>query len=614
MGKEQILVPALLGSFGETSARLLSLLEDQRSSRGFSPEVLESLKNTPPERADWFSVLEWLVPRRGELPPEQEREIFAQTELLLRHQAYGYPPPGRDGGVEPVVFGTGGHRGQIGRGLTMLHVHVIITALINTIADLPPADRELHFGSPDISEIRRKGFVLGHDNRLFNPEFSFYAAHLLRQAGYEVRYAGRVTSPQLSLLVPHRGWAGALNFTPSHNPFRYGGIKLNPCDGGLAGSELTDPLAMEANRLLQGLGPGDWPGSQKLWADISRAEKQTQPVELNEPYLDLLAENPVIRLNDMAREIAALQPPESLVFVVDPVWGAAVPVYRALQRRLGENTLQLLHTEDDPYFGGQTTEPNEQTLGDVMQALRQSSAAFKVGIRNDPDSDRGLVGDDRRAVKMNKYAAMVMRYLMDLGQTGDMVTTLPTSHFGPDYARSRGCEVVLTPTGFKNFRPHMKNGQGLLSYEESDGLSIRGHTLDKDGVLAGLLAVRMVLHYRRSLSALLEQMEGEMGEYHWLQETFFIEMSAAEARTRLRRLEDIRPGTSLEAGGKTRTITAINTEDGYKFSLDDGTWLMMRPSGTEPKLRIYAETRESEAASAALCEAGREMARRALEQ
>ena len=320
----------------------------------------------------------------------------------------------------------------------------------------------------------------------------------------------------------------------------------------------------------------------------------------------------MVRLAELIAELRALPAEERVVYVADPVWGAAVPVYQALQQRLGSAVLRVLHTEIDPYFGGQTTEPNPSTLEDALAELRAAPGAFKVAIRNDPDSDRGLVGDEGGAIKMNRFAPLVMRYLLHLGLQGDLVTTHPTSHLGPDFARGHGCRVVLTPTGFKNFRPHLRDGRALVAYEESDGMTIRGHTVDKDGVLAGLLALRIVLHYRRPLSALVEALEAEVGHYHYRQETFFIDMSAAEAHQRLRKLGALQPGQTFQAGGRSHPITEVNAEDGYKLTLDNGAWVMMRPSGTEPKVRIYAESRESEASTRTLCEAAKALALEAV--
>jgi phosphomannomutase len=492
-------------------------------------------------------------------------------------------------------------------------VHVIVTALMQAIAAMDGAQRAEHFGASDLAEVKRRGFVLGHDNRLLNLEFSCFAAHLLRQEGYAVRYAGRISSPELSLLVPRLGWAGSLNFTPSHNPFRYGGLKLAPADGGLAGGDLTDPLAREANRLLQSSALGDWPTPEALEALLSAEGAAIERVDLHDAYLDALNEHPVVRLADLIAELRALPADGRVVFVADPVWGAAVPVYLRLQQRLGSEVLRVLHTEVDPYFGGQTTEPNPQTLEDALGALRATPGAFKVAIRNDPDSDRGLVGDEGGAIKMNRFAPLVMRYLMDIGQRGDLVTTHPTSQLGPDFARAHGSRVVLTPTGFKNFRPHLKDGRALVAYEESDGMTIRGHTVDKDGVLAGLLALRIVLHDRRPLSTLVEALEAEVGRYYYRQETFFIDMSAAEAHQRLKKLGALQAGQTFRAGGRSHPITEVNAEDGYKLTLDQGAWVMMRPSGTEPKVRIYAESRESDAATHTLCEAAKALALEAVQ-
>ncbi|MCH8882772.1 MAG: hypothetical protein IIA41_04640 [SAR324 cluster bacterium] len=559
---------------------------------------------------DYFALLELLIPRRDRLPAEVVAELRGALEALLKFKVYAHPA--QLGVQVPIVFGTGGHRGEIGLGLTLAHVHAIVTALVEQIEAMAPEERRVHCGAPDLDEVRERGFTIGHDNRLFNPEFSCYAAHLLREAGFHVRYAGIVSTPELSRVVVHLGWAGAINFTPSHNPFRYGGIKTNPADGGLAGPELTEPLAVLANRNLERLAEESWPDFDTLEALIARERERVERVDVHTPYLECLDAHPVLRLGELCATLKELGQAGRLRWVVDPVWGASVPVYRRILERVGEEALTLLHTEDDPYFGGQTTEPNEQTLGDALAVLRSSRCAYKVAIRNDPDSDRGLVGDEGGAIKMNRFAALVLRYLMDIGESGQVVTTLPTSHLGPDYARAHGSQVVLTPTGFKNFRPYLKDGKTLLAYEESDGMTIRGHTLDKDGLLVGLLAVRIVLHYGRPLSELMGELESQLGRYYYRQETFLVELSAAEAHQRLKKLAAIRPGECFQAGGVAHPITAVDARDGYKFILDDGAWVMMRPSGTEPKVRVYAESRHSDEATRILCEAAQSMALEAV--
>ncbi len=590
------------------AGQLQKQLKEQSARLGLPGEVVQQALETE----DWFLVQEWAIPRRGSLPAGPLSELIRTAESLLRLSVFAHPARHKRGKCVPVVFGTGGHRGEIGWGLTFAHVHAILTALLQMIARQSAAQRKLHFGAAHRAAVKERGFLIGHDNRLFNPEFSAYAAHLLSAAGYRVAYVGRIATPELSYLTPRLGFAGAVNFTPSHNPFRYGGIKLNPTDGGLAGSELTDPLQDEANRLLDALRPQAWPAPERFERIIAEEGRRTPPVDLHEVYLQGLERHPVVRLADLAATLKRPPPGRAVHWVADAVWGAAVPVYRKLQARLGAGVLTVMHTEDDAYFGGQTTEPNEQTLGDALGVLRQQAAPLKVAIRNDPDSDRGLVGDAGGAIKMNRFAPLVMRYLLDLGRDGGLVTTLPTSGLGPDFAAKRGKPVTITPTGFKNFRPHLLGGQTLVAYEESDGMTIQGHTLDKDGILAGLVAVRMVLHYGRPLSDLLRELEAECGTYYWHQETFVIDMPAREAHEKLKALGSIAPGRQVNAAGKTREVRSVNQEDGFKFTFTDGTWMMMRPSGTEPKVRIYAETRESLDATRALCQAAKALALEAM--
>ncbi len=559
------------------------------------------------EGGDGFTLLEWLIPRRAELG-QPGRELIATMEALLRIRTTIHPLSQGRGPLVPVVFGTGGHRGEIGWGLTLPHVWAILHALLDLIAAQPPEERRQHFGAATLEEVKQRGIVIGHDNRLFNPEFSFYSAHVLAEAGYRVAYAGRAATPELSFITPHQNWAASLNFTPSHNPFRYGGLKLAPADGGLAGNELTDGLEHRANKLLSGLKPEDWPAVAQLEGWIEAQRKSLPRVDIHQPYLEGLERHPVIRLGELIPALKQRAQAGGFHWVVDPVWGASVPVYQRLQERMGKAVLTLIHTEDDSYFGGQTTEPNEHTLAEAIELVRQHPATLKGCIRNDPDSDRGLVGDAGGAMKMNRYAVLVMRYLLELGRDGGLVTTLPTSHFGPDYARSRGKAVTITRTGFKNFRPHLSQGKALLAYEESDGLTIQGHTLDKDGIMACLLAMRMVLHYGRPLSTLLEEVQHELGQYYWLQDTFPINMLAKQAQQKLKALQAVQPGRIVQAGQKSYSVASINTEDGYKFVFSDGSWFMMRPSGTEPKVRVYAETRTSAADTQALCAAAKAMA------
>ena len=134
-----------------------------------------------------------------------------------------------------------------------------------------------------------------------------------------------------------------------------------------------------------------------------------QRLDLHVPYLEALKAHPVVRLQELVDTLRALPPGEQVRFVADPVFGGAVPVYQRLQQLLGEDVLTLLNTKEDPYFGGQTTEPNEQTLQEAQDKLKQLPGKFKVAIRNDPDGDRGLVGDEDTAIKMNQFAALVLR-------------------------------------------------------------------------------------------------------------------------------------------------------------------------------------------------------------
>ncbi|MDH4225524.1 MAG: hypothetical protein OEW12_07740, partial [Deltaproteobacteria bacterium] len=308
---------------------------------------------------DYFGVLELYVPLLYsgiQMEAGPARALQTTLEELLRIKTFTHPLAWR--GVEgvvhsmvPVVFGTAGHRGEIGLGLTLFHVHVIIGAFIQMVEAMAPHDRAAHFGAADLDHVKEMGMVLGHDNRLFNPEFSAYAAHLLANAGYRVMYGARVSTPELSRVVPYRGFAGAVNFTPSHNPFRYGGIKLNPADGGLAGPELTDSLAVEANRMMKELPGRDWLEYDALDSLVGDRLASLVRVDVHSAYLEALALHPVIRLDELCQTLKEMG--SKAAWAVDPTWGASVPVYQRLQEKVGSEVMTVLHTEDDSYFGGQ---------------------------------------------------------------------------------------------------------------------------------------------------------------------------------------------------------------------------------------------------------------------
>ncbi len=580
----------------------LRIVLDFATSLGAPTTVRDCIQ----QQGDLFPLLEWasvLSP-----PP---KELLALACTCLKTRVYAHPSHLEEE-LLPLMFGTGGHRGKLGYGLTILHVHAIVKALIEQVQGMSSVERLEYCGSSSVEEVKKRGFILGHDNRLFNEDFACYAAWLLSESGFRADYVGRMASPQLSLLTPKLGWAGSLNFTPSHNPFCYGGIKYSPTDGGLADVKLTDPLTERANKFLQALSPEDWLTEAELRECIKQGRERAQLRDglsihsLHNIYLDSMDTHPAIRLKELAAELHREKDNHSVLMVADPVWGAAVPVYHQLQKRLGTDVLRLLHTEENPFFDGQNTEPSPDTLQDALSELNKQGA-LQIAVRNDPDGDRGLVGDAYGAISMNQFSALVSKYLLDIGYRGALVTSYASSHFAQQYTQTRGCQVHLTPTGFKNFRPWLKNG-AMVAYEESNGITIANHTLDKDGILSGLLAMRIALHYQKPLSALVTSLEKEVGKHYWQQEAFAIQLSVVQVQEKFQALDKIHPGYVWKTSRGEYQVKQISRRDGYKFYLNDDSWLMLRPSGTEPKMRVYAESLLSEAATAALCEAGKQMA------
>lgn len=484
-----------------------------------------------------------------------------------------------------IEFGTSGWRGEIGTDFTFNNVRVVTSAIIQMFRDEDPSVMHI-MGVSGFEEIKRKGIIVGHDNRFLGSEFAMEVIGLLQKQGIKTWYAGEATTPEFSAGIEMLQAACSINLTPSHNPANYGGFKFNPSDGGPAGPEITSKIEEIANRMMK-----ESPIiSCRL--KVAGSELFVKKIDLTELYIKYITERKTLDIQKIRNFIEK----EDCIICVDNLHGAA---RGRIQRIIGDsNKIIYLRTEDDFLFGGVAPEPSEINMQGVEKILKESKAFFKLGVVIDPDGDRIRHADGNMQLPMNYFGAMALHFLhFYKGFSGVAVKSVGTSDLVNAIAERFGISVKETKVGFKNFRPYMlrtARQRAVVAFEESDGITGYNHTLEKDAIFGVLLAIEMMAVTGKNLSTYLYDLMDEYGYYYPDRSGIAVERSlkgeALEKKLSVIR-EKYKEGTIVDIGGSQRTVKQVITIDGIKLVFDDGSWLMIRASGTEPKVRFYVEAR-----------------------
>jgi phosphomannomutase len=229
----------------------------------------------------------------------------------------------------------------------------------------------------------------------------------------------------------------------------------------------------------------------------------------------------------------------------------------------------------------------------VVAAINARPERLKLGAMIDPDGDRIRFTDGRKEIGMNRFGAMAYHFLHEYrGKKGMVAKTVATSNMANRLAEAFGEELFEPKVGFKEFKPVI--GRALVFFEESDGISIIGHTPEKDAYIGLILALDMVTTTGKNLGEYLQDIEDVYGAFYPDRDGVAVRIKGRELLDTLARLEKYAPGATISVGGEDRRIVEVITLDGRKMILDDGSWLMIRPSGTEPKIRFYVESRTAD--------------------
>ncbi|HEY5514508.1 MAG TPA: phosphoglucomutase/phosphomannomutase family protein [Geomonas sp.] len=465
-----------------------------------------------------------------------------------------------------IQFGTDGWRGVIADTFTFENLSLVAQATMDYMHKEGLADR---------------GVVIGYDRRFLSREFAERVAGIAVGNGIRAWLSdGYSPTPAVSWAVHERGAGAGVMITASHNPPRYNGFKVKESFGGSARPATT--------RVLERMVADNLASSRPVVA-LTLAEALDsgllQLVDTAAPYLAQLG-----RYVDLELIRGA-----GIKAVVDPMFGAGCGFLPLLVPGITE-----IHGTENPSFGGHPPEPIAEHLVELSELV--ASGAYQVGLALDGDADRiGAVDERGEFFSSHRIFTVLLRHLYERkGVRGGVVKTVSTTRMIDLLAAKYGLQLFETAIGFKHICELMLEHDILMGGEESGGLGVKGHIPERDGILMALLLLEAMAMSGKGLRALLEETMDEIGHFHYARIDLPIENAA---KTRLVQ--------GLAAGGIENIagfdVVQHNFRDGFKYIFEDGSWLLIRPSGTEPVLRLYSEAGDP-AKVAALLEAARGMA------
>lgn len=463
--------------------------------------------------------------------------------------------------MSKISFGTDGWRAIIAEDFTFANIKIVTQGIANYIKN---------------QNLSKKGIVIGYDNRFLSEHFALECARVLLGNGINtITFKKSVPTPLTAYAIYKLKAGGGIMITASHNPPEYNGIKFIPEYAGPALPEVTAEIEAEIQKVVE---------SEKIYElDIkeARALELFTEVDMEKDYIQHL----------MHLFVPPAEKRETpLKVVVDPMFGAGVGYLDKILNELGCE-VRTINNYRDPLFGDSMPEPIDRILTDLKRAVISYKA--DIGLALDGDADRfGIINSEGDYISANQFTSILLQHLLRTRSArGPISRSLATTHMLDKVARDHGLNIIETPVGFKYIGKALREKACILGVEESGGLSIIGHVPEKDGILACLLAVEMLLHNNdKNIQTIMQEFEGKYGQM--LSERIDIKITSEKKRVLLEDIAQWNP--RIIAGIKVESNKMDNVFEGKKIILEDGSWLLMRPSGTEAVLRIYIETIKSE--------------------
>lgn len=461
--------------------------------------------------------------------------------------------------AEEIHFGTDGWRAIIGEGFTNENLVRVIDAAARVFKE----DACANGAAPDAPGA----LIIGHDCRLNAHGYAQLAAEVAAAHGFDVKLTeSYCPTPALCWSVARDADAvGGIMLTSSHNPAEYLGVKLRMADGGASPKEFTDRV-----EAVLPDAPTD-------------ARDAYREVDLMTPYLAELKSC----VDADAIRAAGLR------VVVDPLYGAGRGYLAGLLRDLGVEVVEINNAED-PTFDGLHPEPIPPWVDRCLAKVPE--LGFDAGFINDGDADRiGAVDEHGAFVNPHRILTLLVAHLAeDKGLSGRVVSTVTASALLGRQCKRLGLELTSTPVGFKWIYGEMEKGDVMIGGEESGGIGIPSHVMERDGLLMALLLAETMAQRGKSLGALIDDMFAQIGRMEFARRG----LTVTDEQMARFRAETV-PGFTADAiAGKQ--VLGYDRRDGVKVLLEGDAWVMMRPSGTEPLVRIYAEAETEDEVNALL--------------
>ncbi|MHB0923468.1 MAG: phosphoglucomutase/phosphomannomutase family protein [Bellilinea sp.] len=473
-----------------------------------------------------------------------------------------------------IHFGTDGWRAVISDTFTFNNLRSVTQAIADAVASDSWLNGEVSGLKPDA-----KTMVVGFDTRFLSDRYAVETARVLTANGYKVFLAqADAPTPAISFAVRNLNAIAGIMITASHNAPRYNGVKLKAAFGGSASPEQCRKVEIYLNdNETLGRGPN------VMEYEMARQSNQ------------LVRFNPIPAYSEHLRKLINFDKiadnPQRIV--VDSMYGSGRGVIRSVLQGSGCEVYEV-RGDMNPGFGGVHPEPISRYLGALAGAISMGYGNF--GLATDGDADRiGAMDERGNFVDPHKIMALALRYLVEKrGLSGSVVRTVSTTRMIDRLAKKYGLTLYETPVGFNHIADHMLKDDILIGGEESGGISFKGHIPEGDGVIMGLLMVEMVAEYGVPLHELVDNLLKEVGPAYY--ERKDIRLGHPVSKEKMTTY--LRDQAPAEIGGEK--VLQVSVVDGVKYIMSDDSWLLIRPSGTEPVLRVYAEGRTNEMVKALL--------------
>lgn len=455
-----------------------------------------------------------------------------------------------------IKFGTDGWRAIIAREFTFENCRIVAQGIASYML---------------VQQIAKKGIVIGYDNRFLSREFAEECAQVLLGNGIKVFLLNKVApTPVTAFAVQFKKAGGAIMVTASHNPPEYNGIKFIPEYAGPALPDVTDAIEKEVNRIAA--------GGKVYELSIEEAGRFGiyEEINVDSEYIN--------HLYSLLHVDSFRQNP--IKVVVDPMFGAGIGYLEQILNKLGCE-VRVINNYRDALFGASMPEPTDLVLSDLKRATAAYNA--QIGLALDGDADRfGIIDHQGSFVTPNVFMYLLLDHLLKTRNfRGPVGRSLATTHMLDRIARKNGLAVIETPVGFKYIGECLREKGCMLGGEESGGLSIFGHIPEKDGILACLLAVEMLAFSGQNLTELKADLDQEYG----VAESKRLDIKVKEGAKDeiIAAMNNYNP--AMVAGCKVESQSRI---EGLKTLMEDGSWFLLRPSGTEPLFRLYVEAENAD--------------------